>query len=294
MTDFFPGFEKRVIETRECSIAARVGGEGPPLLLLHGYPETHVMWHRVAPSLAENFTVIAPDLRGYGDSGIPDSDPDHRAYSKRAMAADQVEVMASLGFDDFQVVGHDRGGRATHRMCLDFPEKVRRAAVLDIVPTPHVFEAADQRIARRYYHWFFLSQPPPLPERLIGGDPEFYLSTKVASWGVGTDWLPTDVREEYLRFFRQPERIHATCEDYRAGATIDLEDHAADRDKRIGCPLLVLWGAKGVVHQLYDPLAVWREWADDVSSQVIDCGHYLPEEKPEETLTALRAFLDVS
>lgn len=294
MDGLFPGFEKRVIETQGCPIAARVGGEGPPLLLLHGYPETHVMWHRVAPRLAEAFTVVAADLRGYGDSGTPPSDPGHRAYSKRAMAADQVEVMGKLGFERFQVVGHDRGGRVTHRMCLDFPDRVLRAAVLDIVPTPHVFEAADQRIARRYYHWFFLSQPEPLPERLIGGDPEFYLGTKVASWGVGTDWLPPEVREEYLRFFRRPENIHATCEDYRAGATIDLEDHAADRDRRVRCPLLVLWGARAVVHELYDPIAVWREWADEVSGEAIDCGHYLPEEAPEATLAALQAFLDPS
>lgn len=294
MAELFPGFEKRVIETRDCPIAARVGGGGPPLLLLHGYPETHVMWHRIAPALAESFTVVAADLRGYGDSGTPPSDPEHRAYSKRAMAADQVEAMGKLGFDRFQVAGHDRGGRVTHRMCLDHPDRVERAAVLDIVPTPHVFETADQRIARRYYHWFFLSQPEPLPERLIGGDPEFYLGTKVASWGVGTGWLPPEVREEYLRFFRRPENIHATCEDYRAGATIDLEDHAADRDRRVRCPLLVLWGARAVVHELYDPIAVWREWADDVNGEAIDCGHYLPEEAPEATLAALRAFLDAS
>ncbi len=292
MSDWFPGFEKRIISADECRIAARVGGSGPPLLLLHGYPESHMMWHRVAPALAERFTVVAADLRGYGDSDKPPSDPDHRSYSKRAMAADQVAVMESLGYRTFQVVGHDRGARVVHRMCLDWPDRVQRASVLDIVPTPHVFEEADQRIARRYYHWFFLSQPAPFPERLIGNEPEFYLDAKLNSWGVGTDWLPDGVRAEYLRCFADPETIRATCEDYRAGASIDLADHAADREKRIECPLLVLWGARAVVHDLYDPLAVWREWATDVEGAPVDCGHYLPEEAPDETLRMLQAFLN--
>ena len=291
MSELFAGFEKRVIETDSCPITARIGGSGPPLLLLHGYPETHLMWHRLAPRLAERFTVVAADLRGYGDSGKPPSDPDHRSYSKRVMAADQVAVMEGLGHQTFQVVGHDRGGRVAHRMCLDWSDQVIRAAVLDIVPTSHVFESADQRIARRYYHWFFLSQPSPLPERLIGSEPEFYLDAKLRNWGEGTDWLPEDVRAEYLRCFSNPETIRASCEDYRAGATIDLADHAADREKRIRCPLLVLWGARAVVHELYDALAVWQEWADDVRGEPVDCGHYLPEEAPDETLLALNAFL---
>ena len=294
MPQLFPGFEQRVIDTDQCPIAARIGGSGPPLLLLHGYPESHVMWHKVAPRLAERFTVVATDLRGYGDSGKPASDADHRAYSKRLMAADQVAVMEQLGHERFQVVGHDRGARVTHRMCLDWPDRVRRAAVLDIVPTSHVFETADQRIARRYYHWFFLSQPAPLPERLISNEPEFYLDAKLKSWGQGTAWLPAEVRSEYLRCFSEPETIRATCEDYRAGATIDLTDHATDRELRIRCPLLVLWGARAVVHELYDALSVWREWADDVAGEPIDCGHYLPEEAPDETLRALSGFLSES
>ena len=186
------------------------------------------------------------------------------------------------------------GPGLTHRMCLDWPDRVRRAAVLDIVPTSHVFETADQRIARRYYHWFFLSQPAPLPERLIGNEPEFYLDAKLKSWGQGTAWLPAEVRNEYLRCFSDPETIRATCEDYRAGATIDLADHAADRERRIRCPLLVLWGGRAVVHELYDALSVWREWADDVAGEPIDCGHYLPEEAPDETLRALSEFLSES
>ncbi|NNG05619.1 MAG: alpha/beta hydrolase [Inquilinus sp.] len=287
----FNGFRREFIDADGVEIHAVVGGEGPPLLLLHGYPQTHMIWHRVAPALAERFTLVATDLRGYGDSAKPDSDPGHAAYSKRAMAADQVAVMAALGFDGFAVIGHDRGGRVAHRMALDHPDAVERLAVLDIVPTLTVFETVDQAVATGYYHWFFLIQPEPLPERLIGADPEFYLRRKVGQWSEGGFSFDEVALGEYIRCFSDPATIHASCEDYRAAATIDLEHDRADADRRVDCPLLALWGGKGLVGRRYDVLATWREKATDVSGQAIDCGHFLPEEKPEETLAALSEFL---
>ncbi len=292
----FDGFETRRVATSGAEIHLRLGGSGPPLLLLHGYPQTHVMWHRVAPYLAERFTVVAADLRGYGDSAKPPGDPAHATYSKRAMARDQVEVMASLGFPRFAVVGHDRGARVTHRMMLDHPERVERAAVLDICPTLDMYERTDMAFASGYYHWFFLIQPYDLPERLIAADPDYYLERKTGGLGRAARVGPTDVfdpaaLEEYKRCFRDPAAIHASCEDYRASATIDLDHDRADLDRKVGCPLLVLWGAHGLVGRLYDVLGLWRERARDVTGRSIDCGHYLAEEAPADTLAALQAFL---
>jgi len=285
----FDGFQRQTIDVGETTINALVGGKGPPLLLLHGYPETHVMWHRIAPALAERFTVVATDLRGYGDSGVPATTDDHLSYSKRATAADQVKVMEQLGHRQFMVAGHDRGARVTHRLLLDWPDRVSRAAVLDIVPTPYVFAHVDKQLATAYWHWFFLIQKADFPERLIGADPEYYLRRLLGSLAdAGT--ITSDAFAEYLRCFAPKARIHATCEDYRAGASIDLEHHKADNGRKVACPLLVLWGENSGVGRMYEPLTVWRAWADNVSGHAVPGGHFLPEEAPRETLEAMLAL----
>ena len=292
----FEGFEEARATVRskaggETEIAYRKGGTGPPLLLLHGYPQTHVMWHKVAPSLAERFTVVAADLRGYGASGKPPGGPDHEGYSKRAMAADQAALMSHLGFERFAVVGHDRGARVTHRLALDHAERVTKAAVLDICPTLAMYERTDMAFAAAYYHWFFLIQPFDLPERMIAADPDYYMSRKVGAWGANIEVFDPEALDAYKVAFRNPETIHASCEDYRAAATIDLAHDRADIDRRIECPLLVLWGAKGVVGNTYDVPAVWRERAGDVRGGPLPTGHFLAEEDPAGTLAALSAFL---
>lgn len=287
----FPEFEPRRIRTSGTEINLVVGGSGPALLLLHGYPQTHVMWHRIAPRLAQRFTIVCADLRGYGDSGKPVSDPDHRAYSKRAMAQDQVEVMQALGFSRFSVAGHDRGGRVAHRMARDYPERIERLAVLDISPTAIMYAKTDRAFATAYYHWFFLTQPYDLPERLIGADPVYYLRKKVGGWGTaGMGIFHHAALAEYERCFRDPATIHATCEDYRAAASIDLEHDAADGRKKLRCPLLVLWGEKGVVHRLFEPIADWKSVARDVRGRALPSGHYLAEEVPDATYAELQAF----
>jgi haloacetate dehalogenase len=286
----FEGFERRSIAVTGAEINLVMGGAGPPLLLLHGYPQTCAMWHKIAPRLAEDFTVVAADLRGYGGSSKPASDETHAAYSKRATAQDQVEVMAELGFGRFHVAGHDRGGRVAHRMALDHASSVTRLAVLDIAPTHKVFATTDKAMATAYYHWFFLIQPDGLPEHMIGKDPEYYLRRKLGHWGRDASAFTDEAVDEYVRCFSDPATIHASCEDYRAAASIDLEHDEADMDTKIQCPLLVLWGAKGFVAKAYDVLDVWRERAADVRGEALDCGHFLPEEKPDETYAALRAF----
>jgi haloacetate dehalogenase len=287
----FPQFEPRRIRTSGTEINLVLGGSGPPLLLLHGYPQTHAMWHRIAPRLAQHFTLVCADLRGYGDSGKPVSDPEHRTYAKRAMAQDQVEVMQALGFSRFAVAGHDRGGRVAHRMARDHPERIERLAVLDIVPTAIMYGRTDKAFATAYYHWFFLIQPYDLPERLVGADPEYYLRKKLGGWGTA-GLAPFDARAlaEYARCFRDPATIHATCEDYRASAGIDLVHDAGDRQQKLACPLLVLWGDKGVVHRLFDPVADWQSVASDVRGKALVSGHYLAEEVPCETCAELLAF----
>lgn len=286
----FAGFRVARIETAGATIHLVHGGSGPPLLLLHGYPQTHAMWHEVAPRLAERFTVVVPDLRGYGDSSKPTSDASHSAYSKRAMAADQVEVMRALGFDSFAVAGHDRGGRVAHRMALDHADRVVRLAVLDIVPTHKVFATVNKEVATAYYHWFFLIQPFDLPETLIGANPEYYLRKKLGQWSGSQAGFTEEATAEYLRCFANPETIHASCEDYRAAASIDLEHDEADMARKIACPLLVLWGGRGLVGRAYDVLATWRERAAKVEGRALPCGHFLPEEAPDETYRALAAF----
>lgn len=288
----FAGFQTDRFKTPDgAEIFYRVGGSGPPLLLLHGYPQTNIMWHRLAPQLSQRFTVVCPDLRGYGNSAKPSGGPDHSEYAKRTMAMDQVALMRHLGFHRFSVAGHDRGARVTHRLALDHPDRVQRAAVLDIIPTRAVFRLIDQQMATAYYHWFFLIQPGGLPEKMIGADPDFYLQRTLQSWSRIPDAFDPAAVAEYLRCFRDPACIHATCEDYRAGASIDLEHDEADFGKRrIACPLLVLWGSRGHVGKAYDVLAVWRDYADDVTGQAIDCGHFLPEEAAETTLSAMEHF----
>jgi haloacetate dehalogenase len=289
----FPDFEARDVQTSGTTIHLVRGGQGPPLLLLHGYPQTHVMWHRVAPALARDFTVVAADLRGYGDSGKPPGGADHAGYSKRTMALDQVEAMRALGYERFALAGHDRGARVAYRLALDHPAVVTRLAVLDIVPTYAAFSNVSKAMATNTFHWFFLIQPYDLPEHLIGGDPAYFLRTMLARWsGGGLDVFDAAALAEYLRCFSDPATIHASCEDYRAGATIDYELDGADHgQRRIGCPLLALWGGRGGGAQRHGgPLEIWREWADDVRGEALNCGHFLPEERPDETAAALRAF----
>ena len=287
-----PGFQARKIKTSSATINTLVGGSGPPLLLLHGYPETHVMWHKIAPALAQKFTVVITDLRGYGDSSKPPDSEDHVNYSKRAMALDQVEVMHSLGFERFSVVGHDRGARVTWRMAVEHPNAINKAAVLDIIPLPYSFPTKEPGgFATQYWHWFFLIQPAPFPETLIGNNAEFWLRSRFLRPTGGTTAFAPEAFAEYLRCFREPATIHATCEDYRAGASIDLQHAAEDGSKKVSCPLLVLWGERGTVGRLYDVVAVWHQHGTDVTGKALPAGHFLAEEAPAETLGELLKFL---
>jgi haloacetate dehalogenase len=289
---FGPAFQPLQVETAVGRFQGVQGGNGPPLLLLHGYPQTHAMWHGVAPHLVQRFHVICPDLRGYGDSPKPPTTQDHAPYSKRAMAEDLVVLMAALGYDTFDAVGHDRGARVLHRLALDHPQCLGRAGVMDIVPTHYMYGHTDQAFASGYYHWFFLIQPDGLPERLIGADPDYYLTEKLRRWSApGTVFAPPALAE-YQRCFREAATIHSTCEDYRAAATIDLVHDREDwqQGNRIACPLLVLWGKRGFVHRTYDVLAVWRTYAQQVTGYPLDCGHFLPEEDPAGVTQALLTF----
>ena len=288
----FQGFKRTTLPGDGADIFTMVGGSGPPLLLMHGYPQTHAIWHRVAPVLAERFTVVCPDLRGYGASKGPASTADHAAASKRAMAKDMVALMSNLGFGRFAAVGHDRGGRVLHRMCLDHPERVRAASVLDIVPTRTLFEATHQALATDYYHWFFLIQKEPLPERMISCNPEAWIKTKLErASAIGLTAFPDEVLTAYVEAFRDPDVVHASCEDYRAAATIDLEHDRADETARIVCPLQVLWGANAAMHVHFDVLETWRVKAlGPVVGRPLDCGHYLPEEQAEAVVAELSRF----
>jgi haloacetate dehalogenase len=286
----FEGFELFRSTVGEVTLRVRVGGSGPPLLLLHGYPETHLMWATVAGDLARDFTVVAPDLRGYGESSQPPTVPTHETFGKRAMAADGVGLMRRLGFERFDVAGHDRGARVAYRMALDTPDAVRRVTVMDVIPTGEVWARADARFALGYWHWGFLAQPEPLPEAVIGRDPEhFFLDAQFG--GVLRGFEPEAVAD-YTFALHDPAVVHAMCEDYRAGAgcdrRLDDEDRAAGRT--IAAPLQVLWAAKGALAAWYDPLEVWRAWADDVSGAAIDSGHFMVEEQPAATLAALQRF----
>ncbi|MEH6452174.1 MAG: alpha/beta hydrolase [Psychromonas sp.] len=289
---FGDDFKKVKIKTSGAEINLVHGGSGSPLLLLHGYPQTHVIWHEVAPLLAHSFHVICPDLRGYGDSSKPPSTPDHYPYSKRAMAQDMIEVMESLGYSEFFVAGHDRGARVTHRMALDYPEKIKKACVMDIAPTHYVFKNTDQHLATGYYHWFFLIQPDGLPERMISADPVYYLTEKLKRWSESGTVFADAAVAEYIRCFSQPETIHASCEDYRAAASIDLKHDEEDISNKVKCPLLVLWGANGFVNRTYDVLDVWHEHAEKIVGTALDCGHFLPEEVPAAVYDQLLQFFD--
>jgi len=288
----FEGFAQARIATDWGDIHAVHAGEGPPVLLLHGFPQTHGAWHRIAAGLARSHAIVAADLPGYGDSTGLAPDPAHAAYSKRTMAAALVAVMAHLGFERFAVAGHDRGGRVAYRMALDHPHRVARLAVLDIVPTLEMAEMLDRGMALANYHWFFLAQPHPLPERLIAADPDFYLMHTITSWLGRSARLDPAALAEYSRCFRKPTVIRAACEDYRAGMTIDLEHDRVDRaaERRIACPLLALWAEQGADGKVFDPLAIWRRWGDRVAGRAIAGGHFLMEEAPNATLDALARF----
>jgi haloacetate dehalogenase len=283
-----PDFATDRIAVGDVAINVARGGSGPPMLLLHGYPQTHVMWHGVAPALADSFTVVCPDLRGYGDSDKPPGDDGHAAYAKRAMAADQVDVMRALGFERFAVAAHDRGARVALRMALDHPEAVSCLAILDIVPTATIYATIDQRHATTVWRYFFLVQPPDLPERLIGADPDGYLDWTLREWCGTPGALDDEAVAEYRRCF-DAATIHATCEDYRAGATIDLEHDRADADRALACPTLVLWSASGI-GSAYDVPAIWHARAPDLRGRTFDCGHFLAEERADEVTAELRAF----
>lgn len=287
----FEGFEPRQIRTSGTTINLVQGGSGPPLLLLHGYPQTHVMWHKIAPRLAQDFTVVAADLRGYGDSGKPHGDPEHLQYSKRAMAQDQVEVMQQLGFEAFLLVGHDRGARVSHRLAKDHSQRVRKLAVLDIIPTHRMFQIVNKAMATNTYHWFFLIQPYDFPERLIGASADYFIRSRFERVKDAATIFPAEAVTEYVRCFCDPATIHATCEDYRAGASIDLVHDEADLGTKVSCPLLALWSTTGYVGRTQDVLQVWREYATDVRGHGLPCGHFLAEELPDQTYAALRAFL---
>jgi haloacetate dehalogenase len=292
----FSGFDAVQLETAETSIFLRRAGSGPALLLLHGFPQTHLMWRDIAPLLARHFTVICADLRGYGCSGCPPSASDHAPYAKRALARDMVAVMEKLGHPRFRVAGHDRGGRVAYRLALDHPERVERLAVLDVLTVADAWERADKRLATGYWPWSLLAQPEPLPERLVSAAPDAVVDSALGGWGSPADVFGAGVRAAYIRALSDPARVHAICEEYRAAATLDHAHDVADREtgRRIACPLLVLWSGRGPLNSWYDdaggPLALWRMWAQDVSGEAVDGGHFFPEEVPEWTAQELRRF----
>jgi haloacetate dehalogenase len=288
--------ETSQIETGETTIFVRWSGSGSPLLLLHGFPQTHLMWRDVAPRLSRHFTVVCADLRGYGQSGCPVSSPDHAPYSKRAMARDMVAVMDRLGFSRFSVVGHDRGGRVSYRLALDHPDRVERLALLDILPTGTVWERADARLTLDYWPWSLLAQPEPLPERLIQAAPEAVIDDALGGWGSPAAVFGPEVRAAYVEALRDPDRVHAICEEYRAAASLDRAHDDADQKsgRRIACPVLALWSGRGALGSWYaeagGPLALWRAWASEVQGCAVDAGHFFPEEIPNETADLLEQF----
>ena len=286
----FEGFEQQQIQTSGTTINLVKGGDGPPLLLLHGYPQTHTMWHKVAPLLARDFTVVAADLRGYGDSGKLEGDSEHLNYSKRAMAQDQVEVMEQLGFDSFLLAAHDRGARVSHRLTKDHPQRVRKLALLDIIPTHRMFQIVNKEMATNTYHWFFLIQPYDFPERVIGAAADQFIRRSFERGANAAQVFPPEAGAEYVRCATEPEAIHAMCEDYRAGASIDLVHDEADFANKVDCPLLALWSATGYVGRTQDVLQVWRDYATAVRGHSMPCGHHIAEEMPEEAHAAIRDF----
>jgi len=288
----YPNFESLRLKVGSVEIAGVRGGSGPPLLLLHGYPQSHLIWHKVAPALADHFTVIATDLRGYGSSSAPPGGPGHALYSKRAMAQDQVGLMAALGYEQFVLCAHDRGARVAHRLCMDHPASVSRLMLLDIAPTLAMYERTSMAFAVAYWHWFFLIQPEPFPETLINGEPDFFLSRLLSPRQAGPSPFAPDAVAAYAAAMREPARVHAMCEDYRASATVDLEHDRADREagRRLAMPLRVLWGEHGVVARCFEPLDLWQELAEQASGKALPCGHYVPEEAPEALLEDMLDF----
>ncbi|WP_282607942.1 alpha/beta fold hydrolase [Pelagibius sp. Alg239-R121] len=286
----FSDFTSFDIDSDGARIHGVTGGQGPGLLLLHGYPQTHVMWHRIAPALAQHFTVVAADLRGYGHSSKPPSTENHDSYSKRAMAQDMVSVMDELGFERFMVGAHDRGARVAHRLALDWPDKVSRLAVLDIAPTREMYANTSDGFARAYWHWFFLIQKAPFPERMIEADPKAYWLKKCGSGSAGLSAFSEAAMAAYLEAFQDPEVIRASCEDYRAAATIDISHDDADNGRKIACPLMALWGEKGAIEAHFDCLALWRERAEKVRGRSLPGGHYLAEELPDQVLQEFTDF----
>jgi haloacetate dehalogenase len=290
---FFPGFSAEMIETSGTTIHVLRKGSGRPLLLLHGYPETHLTWNKIAPQLAGQFSLVVPDLRGYGDSGKPQGGERHENYSFRAMAQDQVDVMHHYGHDRFLVAAHDRGARVAHRLCLDHPESVEKVCLMDIAPTLTMYQGTNQEFATKYMWWFFLIQPAPLPEHMIGLDPDFYLQHIFGGLNKTSGAITPDEMTEYTHAFSNPAAIHASCEDFRAAADIDLEMDKADdmAGRKIKCPLHVLWGAKNTVGILWDVPATWRaKCSAPVTGKALDCGHFLQEERPQELMTELQQF----
>ena len=291
----FERFDTRDVAVNGTVIRCRVGGSGPALLLLHGHPQSHVMWHRVAPTLAEKFTVVCADLRGYGDSARPGASPHHAAYSKRTMAQDMADLMTSLGHQQFRLAAHDRGARVAHRLLLDHPGRVQRAMLLDIAPTLAMYEQTTQAFAKAYWHWFFLIQPAPLPERLIDADPAAYIRDVMGRRHAGLAAFAPEALQEYLRCIAIPGTATSICEDYRASAGIDLEHDRADREKghKVLAPLRVLWGAEGAVGRCFPGLDLWREAATDVSGKALGCGHYIAEEQPAQLLEEMGEFFAI-
>jgi haloacetate dehalogenase len=292
----FSGFETAVVDVGETTIFSRHKGSGKPLLLLHGFPQTHLMWHRVAPALADEFTVVCADLRGYGSSGKPPSRPDHAPYSKSAMALDMIRVMQFHGFSRFSVAGHDRGARVAYRMALDHPDRVERVALLDVIPTGEALRRADARFVLAFWPWSLLAQLEPLPERLIMADPEVVVDDALGNWGSDRASFPPEVRAAYIEALRDPETVHAICEEYRAAASIDFTKDAEDRDagRRISCPVLALWSEGSALDTWYEdaggPLGIWGDWAGDATGHAISGGHFFPEQNPTETISELRSF----
>ncbi|WP_455372568.1 alpha/beta hydrolase [Limibacillus halophilus] len=292
-SSFFDGFTLQSLPVEAGDLRLRMGGSGPALLLLHGNPQTHAMWHAVAPALAKHFTVICADLRGYGGSFKPEASADHAPYSKREMAKDMVQLMQSLGHESFLLAGHDRGGRVAHRLALDHPERVRKLAVLDIVPTLEHFERTDMASAMGYYHWFWLAQPHPLPETLINHDPRFWFRSHTTRPPKYGSFFHPEALEDYLNAVDHPDTIRGICEDYRAAATIDLDHdrHSRAEGLRVACPLLALWGKKGKIDAWFEPLDIWRAYCEGtLDGGPVDSGHYLAEEAPEEVLDRFLVF----
>ena len=284
-------FSKKKCKVDDGEIFYQIGGKGPPLLMIHGYPQTHYMWNLVAPKLAEKYTLVLPDLRGYGKSFAPQGHSDHSNYSKRVMGSDLKTLMNKLKFQKFCIIGHDRGGRVAHRMARDNPTDIIGLIILDICPTLDMYEQTNMEFAKAYFHWFFLIQPVGIPETMIGSNPKFWLNNCLNKWSTGHDF--SERQKEYIKYFSKPENIHGSCEDYRAAATIDLIHDKKDRLTKLSIPIHTLWGRKGFIGQAYNPIKIWESYTNaTVSGKSIDCGHFIPEEKPKETVEEISNFLN--